>query len=156
MGLFLPDTQNCGLCMHLECRERFLRHRLQRKPLARAVMHVGIANPRWQGKRSRHSRRIPKAHDVGFLVWATSCWQGISPWVENSLAMHREVKMWCSHLWRLGWVVITGHILCLMHFYSWHLWPKSNGEHFAKDNLEPILLNKKVFKHRAKCLWCIS
>ena len=25
---------------------------------ARAVMHVGIANPRWRGKRSRHSRRM--------------------------------------------------------------------------------------------------
>ena len=32
MGL-LPDTQNCGLCMRWECRERFHHHRLQRKPL---------------------------------------------------------------------------------------------------------------------------
>ena len=30
MGL-LPDKQNCVLCMHWECRERFPRHRLQRK-----------------------------------------------------------------------------------------------------------------------------
>ena len=29
----LPDTQNCGLRMRRECREHFLRHRLQRKPL---------------------------------------------------------------------------------------------------------------------------
>ena len=29
----LPDTENCGLCMRQECRERFPRHRLQRKPL---------------------------------------------------------------------------------------------------------------------------
>ena len=29
----LPDTQHCGLRMRRECRERFLRHRLQRKPL---------------------------------------------------------------------------------------------------------------------------
>ena len=27
----LPDTQKCGLRMRRECRERFLRHRLQRK-----------------------------------------------------------------------------------------------------------------------------
>ena len=27
----------------------------------RAVMHVGIANPRWRGKRSRHSRRMHKS-----------------------------------------------------------------------------------------------
>ena len=32
MGL-LPDTSNCGLRMRQECRERFPRHRLQRKPL---------------------------------------------------------------------------------------------------------------------------
>ena len=32
MGL-LPDTYNCGLRMRRECRERFPRHRLQRKPL---------------------------------------------------------------------------------------------------------------------------
>ena len=67
MGL-LPDTQICGLRVRRECRERFSRHRLQRKPLdsdtgmhlacARAVMHVGIANLRWRGKRSRHSRRM--------------------------------------------------------------------------------------------------
>ena len=44
----------------------FPRHRLQRTPLvsdpsmrhARAVMHVGIANPWWRGKRSWHSRRM--------------------------------------------------------------------------------------------------
>ena len=29
----LPDTQNWGLRMRRECRERFPRHRLQRKPL---------------------------------------------------------------------------------------------------------------------------
>ena len=29
----LPDTPNCRLCMRRECRERFLRHRFQRKPL---------------------------------------------------------------------------------------------------------------------------
>ena len=32
MGL-LPDTYNCGLRMRRECRERFPRHRLLRKPL---------------------------------------------------------------------------------------------------------------------------
>ena len=32
MGL-LPDTRNCRLGMRRKCRERFPRHRLQRKPL---------------------------------------------------------------------------------------------------------------------------
>ena len=55
--------------MRQECRESFPRHRFQWKPQvsmdhamrhARAVMHVGIANSRWWGKRSRHSRRMRK------------------------------------------------------------------------------------------------
>ena len=41
MGL-LPDTQNRGLCMRWECRERFHRHRFQRKPLVNDIgMHHG-------------------------------------------------------------------------------------------------------------------
>ena len=70
MGL-LPDTYNCGLCMHRECRERFPHQGLQRKSLGsdpdmpsrhvrhvRVVIHIGIANPQWWGKRSRYSRRM--------------------------------------------------------------------------------------------------
>ena len=59
MGL-LPDTQNCGLRMRWEYRERSIptHHRLQRKPLvsdpgfhyARAEMHVGIALTRGGGE----------------------------------------------------------------------------------------------------------
>ena len=63
--------------MGRDCRERFPRHQLQRKPQvsypgihhgtcrARVVMHVGIANSRWWGKRSRHSRCI---HNPRFYV----------------------------------------------------------------------------------------
>ena len=41
MGL-LPDTYNCGLRMRRECRERFPRHRLQRKPpVSDPNMHHG-------------------------------------------------------------------------------------------------------------------
>ena len=50
----------------------FSRHQLQMKPIvsersrcvarhvrhARSVMHIRVANPRWWGKRSRHSRRM--------------------------------------------------------------------------------------------------
>ena len=43
MGL-LPDTSNCGLHMRRECRERFLRHRLQRKPL---VSNPGMHHGTW-------------------------------------------------------------------------------------------------------------
>ena len=57
--------------MRRECRERFPRNQLQRTPLvsdpdkhhgtvrhACAVMYIGITNPRWRGKRSRHSPRM--------------------------------------------------------------------------------------------------
>ena len=43
MGL-LPDTSNCGLRMRLGCRERFPRHRLQRKPL---VSDLGMHHGTW-------------------------------------------------------------------------------------------------------------
>ena len=57
----LPDTYNCGLRMHREYRERFpfSRHRLKRESLVNdPSMRVAIANRWWQGKRSRHSRRM--------------------------------------------------------------------------------------------------
>ena len=50
MGLF-PDTQDCGLRMRRECRERFprhiglaTRHESRHVRNARAVMHAGIAD----------------------------------------------------------------------------------------------------------------
>ena len=63
---FLLVTKDYGLRMSRQCRERFPRHRIKRKPLVNdpgmhqgtCVMHVGIANPRWRGERSRHSRRM--------------------------------------------------------------------------------------------------
>ena len=77
MGL-LPDTWNCGLRMHRECRERFPRHQLQRKPLvSNPGMHHGtcVTHVPWcmsgalacggRGKRSRHSRR---KHNPQFYV----------------------------------------------------------------------------------------
>ena len=72
--------------MRRECRERFVRHRLQWRPLVSepdmqlgtCVKHgVGIANPRWRGKRSRHSRRMrnrqilhiwQEAHEAVYLT----------------------------------------------------------------------------------------
>ena len=51
-GDVFPATDfkgNCGLAS---------RHASRHVCHARAVMHDGIANPRWRGKRSRHSRRM--------------------------------------------------------------------------------------------------
>ena len=67
--------------MRRECRERFTRHRLQRKPLVSdpgmhlgtCVTHVGIANPRWREKRSRRMRDAQVyASGKGPIVWQAS------------------------------------------------------------------------------------
>ena len=79
--------------MRRECRERFPRHRLQRKPLvshhaprhvldARGVMHVGIAKPRRRGKRSQHSRRMRNPH---FYVSGKRSMGGITPYPGNHI-----------------------------------------------------------------------
>ena len=70
MGL-LPDTQNCGLRMRRECRERFPRPQRVSDPdmhHGTCVTHVPWCMPGlltsgflwswWRGKRSRHSRRM--------------------------------------------------------------------------------------------------
>ena len=74
MGL-LPDTYHCGFRMRRECRERFSRHRLQRKPLGSDPgMHHGtcVTHVRWYmlgwRKRSRHSLRA-HAQPAIVLIW---------------------------------------------------------------------------------------
>ena len=66
-----------------ECRERFPRRRLQRKPLVSdpgmhhgtCVTHVGITNPRWRGKHSRHMRN-PQ-------VYVSCPYLARYPWLSN-------------------------------------------------------------------------
>ena len=51
MMLYPPPTSKESASLRSRHASRHLRH-------VRAMMHVGIANPRWRGKRSRHSRRM--------------------------------------------------------------------------------------------------
>ena len=87
MGL-LPDTQNCGLRMRRECWDsptatsKETSSRQVRD--ARVVMHVGIANPRWQGK---HSRCI---HNPQFYV------SGKRPVVQVFSTMPMQKCTYCS------------------------------------------------------------
>ena len=106
--------------MRLGYRERFARHRLQKKPLvsdlgmhhvrnARAVMHVGIANPRWRGKRSRHSRRM---RNPQFYV------SGKMPILDAHLLFAHQVRdnmrSNCYCVWAsLARVQITGKLVML-------------------------------------------
>ena len=88
MGLW-PDTQNCGSRMLRESRERFPRHRLQRKPLISdpsmhhdsCVTHMpwcmsGSLTRGCRVKRSRHSRRThnPQFYVFGKRPMFISCW----------------------------------------------------------------------------------
>ena len=89
MGL-LPDTWNCRLRMHRQCRERFPSYRFQRKSLVSihhgtCVTHVPwcmSGSPTRDGgeKRSRHSRRMrnPQFNLSGKrpVVWSV----GLKPW----------------------------------------------------------------------------
>ena len=50
-NVFPPPTSMETTCQRSRHASRHVRH-------TRAVMHVGIAYPRWRGKRSRHSRRM--------------------------------------------------------------------------------------------------
>ena len=78
MGL-LPDTWNCGLCTRRESRSGTFsppptskeaaskrpRHASRHVRHARALMHVGIADPQWREKRSLNSRPM---HNPQFYV----------------------------------------------------------------------------------------
>ena len=108
------------------------RRQFQRKPLtsdpknasrhvrdARAVMYVGIAYPRWRGKRSRHSRRMRTINFV-YLArgpcitatysykqfrecgWLNRCYRGCAtlPFPEKA-NMHREM---CAMVGNIKWL----------------------------------------------------
>ena len=58
-GMFSPPPTS------KETSSLWLRHASRHVRDARAVMHVGIANPRWRGKSTQHSRRM---HNPQFYV----------------------------------------------------------------------------------------
>ena len=106
MGL-LPDTQNCGLCMH---RERFPHHRSQRKPpIGNLGMHhtTCVTHVAWcmSGSLTHGSREnvpiIPGAcatHNFAYLVWGPwgSVMKKFSYWHTDSLSYKEFCKAICS------------------------------------------------------------
>ena len=93
--------------MRRECWERFSRHRLQRKPLVNdpsmrdvsAVMHVEIANPRWQRKRSLHSRRMRKPAIIH--IWQVVNWNEYNQ-EDISLTEDEYDLGWSNPLYNVG------------------------------------------------------
>ena len=73
-GILQVPSYALPLCVSLRSMHasRYVRH-------ASVVMHVGIADPRWQGKRSRHSWRV-RNFSIFLHIWQeaqvamASCW----------------------------------------------------------------------------------
>ena len=127
MGL-LADTQNCGLRIRREWRERLPRHRFQRKPLVNdpgmhhgtCVTHVrwcmsGSLIRRWREKCSRHSRRMRnpqfcvsgnRAHransaEVSWRQYVFSPWTFLPAQCEDHLALtwlHIQYPYWSKYI----------------------------------------------------------
>ena len=107
MGL-LPNTQNCGLRMRLECRERFPRHRLQRK---RLVSDHGM----YHGTCVTH---VPWCMSVSL----TRGGEGNVPGIPGACAT-RNFTIW-QEAYGIPWwhVCVWNALLCLMsHLLPWML-----------------------------------
>ena len=91
-----------------------------------AVMHVGIANPRWWGKRSRHSRRMrdPQyyqsgnrpldANDwglVGVMSWHSA---GANPFWNNGDIVH--LRVWTHPVIEVSNVWANGFFIAIYFF----------------------------------------
>ena len=85
MGL-LPDTENCGLRMRRECRERFPRHWLQRRPY---VTHVPWC---MSGSLTRHGgENVPGI--PGACATLNFTYMARGPWRSDYKCMG------CNYLW---------------------------------------------------------
>ena len=147
--------------MRQECRERFpswpsnskesaswqSRHAPRHVRHARPVVHVGIVDPRWWRKRSRHSRRMrnPQFHVSDKRPMATlDCpmpandllWWGSTYVIETDNQLfdrlgyktHISAKL-CNPQWPSKCTVIHIHNLGMISalFYSWIFTRNSNG-----------------------------
>ena len=120
----LPDTQNCGLRMRRECRGRFFRHRLQRKPLFNDPrMHYGMCVTHMPWCMSRSLTRgggenVPSipggcaTRDFAYLVRG--------PWEDEPV--NRKKPTGCQPP-DLSWTVclislLTGYLCCVMIYVA--------------------------------------
>ena len=162
MGL-LPDTQNRGLRMRRECRERFPRHRIQRKLLVSdpgmhhgtCVTHVpwcmsGSLNCGSDGKRSQDSRRMRNSQfyvsgkrpiDMKIFIWYSF---NSSPpsaaymrqWIGSALAQIMVCRYSApSHYLNQYWVIVNCTPRNKLH-WNFHL----NNKNFIHKNASQTIV----------------
>ena len=108
-------------------------------------MHVGIANPRWQGKPSRHSRRI---HNPQFCV------SGQRPMVVSPSFEYFKgtLELMLNHVSKRGyWTQLYSECsmacwgsLSMNNLFN-TLKPRQNGQHFPDDIFKCIFLTENVW-----------
>ena len=115
MGL-LPDTQNCGLRMRRECRERFLRVRDPDRHHDTCVTHVPWCMPGtltsgflWSRWHSRHSRRMrnPQFYVSGKRPMGTnrnSYLGAIHSSSRSSMILHIYSEFYITCVRNCGWI----------------------------------------------------
>ena len=133
MGL-LPDTQNCGLHMRQEGRERFPCHRLQRKPLVSDPdMHHGtcVTHVPWCMSGSLTRGGGENVPDIpGACATRNFTYLARGPWfVACSIPGHYMKRCWIVVNWILRWNLnrnLQNFTLKTIHFN----WPLQNVGYF--------------------------
>ena len=103
----------------------------------RAVMHVGIANSRWRGKRFRHSRRMrnPQFYVSGkrpvVMTWASVYLIRVYFWKKINRALFLKNRAYHQLVYSWGFVINTLR--------------QRNCRHFVDDIFIGIFLNENVW-----------
>ena len=140
-------------------------------------MHVGIANPRWRGKRSRHSRRMhnPQFYVSGKRPMAVYHQVIIYEWFfvdKFSMCIQKfadlDTSTWASEQLRHSGafslqqtkflVVVSGYLSestfmsasAPTHVYIMHMWCHGKDFRFLIPFLFYLLLARKAVEHTAK------
>ena len=98
------------------------RHASRHVRHARAVMHVGVTNPLWWGKRARHSRRMrtsqfyvsgkrPMGYPYGWVVTVLAQWAASWMAVRNWGCWCRDATVSCK-------VIVRRWFMYFIHEYS--------------------------------------
>ena len=113
---------------------------------ARAVMHVGIANPRWRGKRSRHSRRM---RNPQFYV------SGKRP-IRYAHGLLCLVYVWLYHQLLSVWFIYPYHSILLHRHMGNHIIAQVSLKESRRMCVEWLIPNQKAHKSSKSCAYCMA